>query len=271
MGKQKTHNQFIKECNEKYNNKYTYISKYKNNKCILEFICPIHGKISQRADSHLNSIFGCKYCSYDFKKITYDEFIFKSNIIHNNKYQYQYNDLYFNSNKETIIICPIHGEFKQLPHNHLSGRGCKKCKNEKIGNLKRKKLDILINDFKLKHNNKYIYNKDIIDYINNKTPIIIKCPIHGEFKQRPDDHLNGHGCKECNESFGEKNIKKILLYYNIKFEIEKTFTKCKYKRKLPFDFYLSDYNICIEYDGIQHFEKINYFGGEDTLKTQKIK
>lgn len=44
------------------------------------------------------------------------------------------------------------------------------------------------------------------------------------------------------------------------------FDNCKYKNKLPFDFYLPDYNICIEYDGLQHYESIEYFGGEKNYK-----
>jgi len=45
------------------------------------------------------------------------------------------------------------------------------------------------------HNSKYNYDNTI--YINNKTSIIINCNIHGEFKQRPDSHLNGSGCPRC--------------------------------------------------------------------------
>ena len=39
---------------------------------------------------------------------------------------------------------------------------------------------------------------------------------------------------------------------------------------LKFDFYLPDYNCCIEYDGKQHFEPIDYFGGKNGfIKTQE--
>lgn len=42
---------------------------------------------------------------------------------------------------------------------------------------------------------RYVYTK--VDYINNKTPVTIICKTHGEFKQRPDNHLHGAGCPEC--------------------------------------------------------------------------
>ena len=47
---------------------------------------------------------------------------------------------------------------------------------------------------------------------------------------------------------------------------DKRFKQCKNKRQLPFDFYLPDYNICIEFDGRQHYKSIEYFGGEKHLE-----
>ncbi len=87
---------------------------------------------------------------------------------------------------------------------------------------------------------------------------MIFCKKHGNFSQSPSHHMRGSGCPGCNESKGEKYIKKILKEKNINFEFQKTFFDCinpKTKRKLPFDFYLTDLNICIEYDGQQHFEE----------------
>ena len=41
------------------------------------------------------------------------------------------------------------------------------------------------------------------------------------------------------------------------------------KLRLPFDFYLPDYNTCIEYQGEQHYRAIDYFGGEDEFLIRK--
>ena len=46
-----------------------------------------------------------------------------------------------------------------------------------------------------KHGDKYDYSK--VNYINNRIKVIIICPIHGEFLQKPNGHLNGQGCFEC--------------------------------------------------------------------------
>jgi hypothetical protein len=55
--------------------------------------------------------------------------------------------------------------------------------------------------FKLKatllHKRKYTYPEVEKEYVNAKTKITIICPDHGEFKQTPDNHLQGNGCKEC--------------------------------------------------------------------------
>lgn len=81
--------------------------------------------------------------------------------------------------------------------------------------------------------------------------------------------MNGSGCGVCNESKGERIIKDSLTNENILFERQKTFIGCKYKRVLPFDFYLKDYNICIEFDGLQHYKPISTWGGEKNFKYVK--
>ena len=67
------------------------------------------------------------------KKLTKEDFINKANIIHNNKYDYS-KVKYINSRTKICIICPIHGEFWQIPNLHLRGNGCFKCGREKIIN-----------------------------------------------------------------------------------------------------------------------------------------
>ena len=56
---------------------------------------------------------------------------------------------------------------------------------------------------------------------------------------------------------------------NINFTKEKRFSNCRHKRTLPFDFHLPDYNICIEFDGKQHFDSIKRCGGKKGLKIRQ--
>ena len=111
---------------------------------------------------------------------------------------------------------------------------------------------------------KYIENDS--DYINSHSIIKITCSKHGDFYQKCYKYRQGQGCPKCNQSKGEKEIEMVLKMKNIKYQYQKKFDNCKNKRSLPFDFYLPMMNICIEYDGIQHFESIEFFGGKEALK-----
>jgi hypothetical protein len=79
------------------------------------------------------------------------------------------------------------------------------------------------------------------------------------------------GCPNCDMSQGELKVKSYLIKNFIKYISEFSFDNCRYKRVLPFDFYLEEYNICIEYQGKQHYTPLKYFGGEETFNIQKIK
>lgn len=189
------------------------------------------------------------------RKLTTEEFITKAKKIHGDKYDYGLSD-YKGSKKKIKIICPIHGEFEQLPNNHLNGAECYLC-----GVIKTHKCLLSNNEeFKqkanLKHNNQYDYSK--VEYVNNKKEVCIICKKHGEFYVRPDNHLKGSGCPICKESTLEKEIVLSLDGNYMEYERQKRF---KWLGKQSLDFYLPYYNIAIECQGIQHFKPIKYFGG----------
>jgi hypothetical protein len=123
------------------------------------------------------------------RKLTVEEFISKSKLIHGDKFQYS-KFVYINNRTRGIIICPIHGEFQQTPMNHLSGNGCDECGGTLTSNTRK-----FISTANLIHCNAYDYSET--NYINNHTKLTIICPIHGKFKQKPNDHLQGKGCATC--------------------------------------------------------------------------
>lgn len=79
---------------------------------------------------------------YFYNKSSLVEFITKSNIIHNNKYDYT-KSIYIGNKNKVTIECPSHGEFKQIPNNHLAGSGCPKCNRF---NIKESELYKFISD-----------------------------------------------------------------------------------------------------------------------------
>jgi uncharacterized protein YggL (DUF469 family) len=160
-------------------------------------ICSIHGEFTQNAGSHLSGC-GCRKCGIEQtmnkRTLSVDDFIEKAKQIHNNKYSYDKIN-YSKRNEHIIIICPVHGEFTQLPKSHLKGYGCRMCANELNSKSKRKLHDTFIQEAIEHHGNTYDYSN--VSYIDCYTKIIIICKKHGEFQQSPSDHLSGRGCVNC--------------------------------------------------------------------------
>ena len=191
-----TLNEFIKKSNQIHNGKYIYDKvNYVNAETKVCIICPKHGEFWQAPHSHLRGQ-GCPKCGRERNinsiKITNEAFIEKATQIHGGKYDYS-KCIYKDSNTKVKIICPIHGEFWQIASSHLNGHGCVKCAN--IGKLNT--ISDFINLSNNKHHSKYDYSR--VNYINNATKVCIICPKHGEFWQRPDNHLKGNGCPKCGQ------------------------------------------------------------------------
>lgn len=84
-------------------------------------------------------------------------------------------------------------------------------------------------------------------------------------------HLKGYGCGSCTTNYrGELKLIEIFDIYGIERVQHKTFSECKNVARLSFDFYLPNYNILVEFQGKQHYEPIEYFGGEKSFKKQQI-
>ena len=254
--------EFINRTNKVHGDKYDYsLFDYKNMKTKVKIICRIHGIFEQNAINHIFLKQNCPKCS----KLTNEYFINKSNEIHNNRYDYSFIN-YDNMRTKVKIICKKHGVFEQYPYAHLNKRqGCMICHKT---NMFDNTTDFILKSIKI-HKDRYDYS--LIKYINSKTKVKIICKEHGIFEQTPNDHINGSGCPSCNISKGEERINNFLLENSINYIKQYKFKDCKYKNPLLFDFYLPKLNTCIEYDGLQHFEPIEFFGGDTSFKLQKIK
>jgi len=252
-------NELIEKSNIIHNNFYDYsLINYTNMKIKVKIICPIHGIFEQNMESHLNG-HGCSKCSFNKMKHDKNIFINKSKIIHNDEFDYSLVN-YINSYTKVKIVCKKHGVFEQKPAMHLLGQKCPKCKYNSMDNDK----DTFINKSNIIHNN--IYDYSLVDYINSYTKVKIICKKHGLFEQKPKDHINSkQGCPLCKTSKGEKLITEMLEKNNIKFIYQNKFKNCNNIKSLKFDFYLPDYNTCIEFNGEQHYKPIKYFGGDKTL------
>lgn len=136
------------------------------------------------------------------KRLTTEEFKQRADIIHNGKYTYLKSE-YKNAYTEVCITCPIHGDFYQTPHSHLRGRGCKKCGIEKSRQSKFYNTEEFIGKAKEIHGDKYDYS--LVDYKGCGVGVLIICPKHGVFLQKPLKHLQNCGCQKC----GKENRAKL--------------------------------------------------------------
>lgn len=244
-----TTKEFIDISKKIHNNKYDYSeSVYVNSKSKVKIICPIHGEFFQNASNHMKGS-GCPICARILTKtkLSSDKYSFieKAKQIHGDKYDYSKVD-YVNCDTKVTIICPKHGEFTQVPYSHLNGFGCKKCSIENMRNVLTDTVDKFIEKAILVHSNKYDYSN--VHYIDSSTKVKIVCPEHGEFEQRPNDHLDGHGCIKCSlkSPIQEQEIADFI-------ETELGLGVLRNDRSMimpkELDIYIPDYKVAIEHTG----------------------
>jgi glutaredoxin len=255
QGRKLTHDDFLKRLDDKYE----CISKYVSNITPITLFCRKHQKEFEISPKHLFNGYGCPYCLKDKETENFkNRFIRKSKEIHGeNEFDYSLVD-YINNITPVKLIHKDH-IIEVTPMSHLHGNRCIVCSNKF-----KKSTEYFINFCNKIHDYKYDYS--LVDYETNRSIVKIICPKHDIFSQRANHHMLGTGCPYCRESLGEKFIVNFLKENNIIYNRNKTFEGCKRQKHLHFDFYLSEYNICVEFDGTQHTKIVNYWGGEEGLK-----
>ena len=271
MGRKLTTENIIQRIVEVHGDKYD-LSKlvYVNRRTKIEIICKEHGSWKTSTEQLFRGQ-GCPQCGLivqgEKRRLSQEGFLSKCIDVHGNRYDYSKVN-YQGMVRKVVISCSEHGYFEQTPSSHLNGSGCPQCGlNSQMDKRKLPKEDFISRSVKV-HGNKYNYSN--VNYINNSTEVEITCPKHGEFLQQPQFHMNGSGCPNCNSSKGELFISQYLKDNNIEFIEQHTFEGLKMKRNLKCDFFLPKHNVVIEFNGIQHYEPREQFGGEKGLKkTQK--
>ena len=208
----------------------------------------------------------CPYCNGNVK-LTYNEV---KKYIESFGYKLLSGN-YENNHSKLKIMCNKGHIYETSFKVFKKGFRCPHCSNKAKHTLEEIEKYLNLFDYKL------ISDK----YTNANTPIKVMCPEGHIFEIRFSDFKNNNRrCPICNSSRGEQEVSFILNKLNIKFKREYRFNDCKFKTYVPFDFYLPNYNCCIEFDGIQHHEIIGQFGGfngfvntkiRDTIKTEYCK
>jgi len=192
--KKKTKEQFIEEANKKHNFKYDYsLVEYTRSNVRVTVICPKHGEFLTFPTSHLSGT-GCRLCVHESLLQSNEQFIEKARLVHGDLYDYSITD-YKGRKHKVSIICQKHGEFTQDPNNHLSGKGCRKCANDKTSIRCKSSKEEFVRKSKEVHGDFYDYSK--ADYKTSHSKVVITCPKHGDFSQKPSHHHSGIGCPFC--------------------------------------------------------------------------
>ena len=255
----KTHDLYVKEM-FKINPDIEVVDKYVNNKTKILHRCKVDGYEWKVRPSNILSGKGCPVCS-GMKRRTHKEYVEEVVRLNTN---IEVVGEYINCNDKVLHKCKIDGyEWMATPNNILKGKGCPKCS----GNAK-------------KTHKEYISDVDVINpnievlgnYTNAHASILHRCKVCGcKWFAIPNAILSGISCPKCKESKGEKTISLWLDKMNILYERQMVFEDCKNINLLPFDFYLPECNIAIEYQGIQHYEPVDYFGGQEKFDNQVLR
>lgn len=246
---------------------YNYVlldQEYINCKTKMITKCP-KGHIHEVSFDNFKRGKRCPTCNNNSKKLTYDEV---------KKYVESFNyklidENYINANRKLNMKCPNHKHniFKMNFAQFKLGHRCPKCQHESRS-LSYEEIENRITsengyeligvryDYKLKQKITYITYKCLNNHIHETTMTSFR---------------NGSRCPFCSETKGEKSVRLTLNKYLLQYEQYKKFDDCFDVRALEFDFFIPSKNVIIEYDGRQHYESIDCFGGEKYLKNIKRK
>lgn len=208
MVKRYSTNDFILRAKEIHGDKYDYsLVNYTVSSGKVTIRCNTCGcNFEQVASDHLHGK-GCPNCAGN-RKMNTDSFIKKAMKVHGTQYDYSKVN-YINNHTGVVIICPVHGEFVQLPQHHLNGSGCPKCNQERNAENRLLNTEKFVLRAKQIHGDKYGYDKVV--YKNSRTKVLITCPLHGDFYQMPSLHLRGAGCMKCAIESRRKEIRDIWM------------------------------------------------------------
>ena len=233
---------FIEKSIKIWGNEYDYsIAKYVGSNDKVKIICNKHGEFEQLPANHYK--YGCPSCgreknvrNNELKEQCKKQFEMKSNIVHNNFYDYT-KSIYINVVTKIIVICKEHGEFWVSPNNHLRGKGCPECGKIKCANSKIKPYEEFYKEFIKIHGSKYDYS--FVEWKGSSSSISVMCDKHGLFDILPYMHKKGKECHKCSNRYSKISIQ-WLSYMEIKYSIKINHAENKGEYIIPNSKYKAD-------------------------------
>lgn len=189
-----TNDQFLERARSVHGDTYDLsLVNYRTSTDKIKVVCRTHGVFTPVAGNFISKKTGCPKCRNDAtsrrSRLSFQEYVERSTKVHSGKFTYK-ELVYENNNAHLIVVCPTHGEFKQLAQSHLKGVGCVKCSKPV-----RDQASFLSASSEI-HGDKYDYSK--AEYKSAFEKVEIICPEHGVFTQAPTYHVNmANGCPRC--------------------------------------------------------------------------
>lgn len=272
----KTNEKFQQEVYNLVGDEYTFLENYKYAKTNIKVR---HNKCGNVYEVTPNNFLRGKRCAKCHHKKLQDERKMPYQVLRKNLYEKHNGKIVslssnYNNNRDKMMFQCLDCNFcwKAQIASVLHNTGCPNCSNQIKKNIYYYKNIIYEkcgNEYTLL-SNEYINNRVGMKFIHNKCHTIFTSSISSFMGSRYGN------CPHCSTvSNGENDILKILRNKSIDYIQQYHINSCRYVRPLPFDFAVfNDYGKLIgliEYDGIQHFKPIDYFGGESAYKEQQIK
>ncbi len=231
-----------------------------------EIYCNTHGYFSQDLTCHITMGQNCPQCVINqnakIRTKSMDEFLNELKIKNKTAFEsLEFIEEYKNSNA-AILAKDKFGLINVFPSTVLNGgMPTIQCAVDKTNYVKNKIYD--------KRGSVYDLSKFTFGNTMDDKSIAV-CEKHGEFTISPYDLMRYVGCPMCNMSVGEEKILMFLKLNNIIHEPQYRFKECKSIKPLPFDFYIPQHNLCIEFQGIQHYQVVDAFDGEVGFEKRKV-
>lgn len=267
MTRKKTNEEYMKEILELTQGEYCPVTPYVNSATKLQMKHVTCGTVWEVRPNNFKTGTRCPKCAQLKKTKTTEQF--SQEVQEVTKGALKLVGEYLGCDIPTEVVCTKHSlVISTRPTSILKGKQvCPKCNAEYLSKCQRKDHRQFTNQLQQKHKGRIIA---VESYINTHTKITFRCTeCTHEFKAEPNSVLRLSGCPRCKQSKGERLVADILEELNVSFETQRVFPDCVYKRALPFDFYLADYNLLIEFDGEQHYRPIEFFGGAIMFEYQQ--
>lgn len=263
MPKKKTHEEFLNDVKIKYGDKYIVLGEYKNASTKIKIKCNNCGHEKMvRPYSFIRQKIGCKECYHNVRKLSFNDINIRLEKETNGTYKL------ISTGKDTR-------EKMRVKHNcgyeyyvsfgsfFYAGKRCRKC----YGTAPLNENEFL-NFFKTEMKGYELLSK--FEKFRDKITIKhLKCgKIYSVEPRSIKNNLSRCSCEQS--SVGERKIRNFLNENKISFVEQYRIEDCKNKNPLPFDFKISfnKHIFLLEYQGIQHFEVVDFFGEESFKKTK---